>query len=203
MMHYAKQADITREELGEHPDIIYTDPPWGAGNLKYWRTMNGEREKDFRPSWEEFKLILAAICEKAKKHVFIEMGMRWRDEVVALISDSIPHIQSYTVMYGKPAKPLSLNYFSRCPVELPVMNGWHDEKYTWNSLAAVGVDDAVVLDPCCGLGMTARFSIAIGMVFHGYELNEKRLAKTQEWIAKVSKNPGEYRRKWQVKYGIS
>ena len=26
--------------LGERADIVYADPPWGPGNLKFWQTMN-------------------------------------------------------------------------------------------------------------------------------------------------------------------
>ncbi|MFO7180884.1 MAG: hypothetical protein DIU78_019440, partial [Pseudomonadota bacterium] len=42
---------------GSRADIIYSDPPWGPGNLYFWRTHNGESG---RPSWPGF---LETFCD--------------------------------------------------------------------------------------------------------------------------------------------
>ena len=42
--HKVQNADIMQGidnlMLNEKADFIYSDPPWGQGNLKYWQTMN-------------------------------------------------------------------------------------------------------------------------------------------------------------------
>jgi len=43
--HKVNCGSLTSPELdsmlaGERVDILYSDPPWGDGNLAYWQTMN-------------------------------------------------------------------------------------------------------------------------------------------------------------------
>ena len=52
------------------------------------------------------------------------------------------------------------------------------------ALAAVVRPAMIVLDPCTGLGMTARITHALGGCFRGGEMNPKRLARTEEWLRK-------------------
>jgi hypothetical protein len=40
--------DIMSDDLddlfqGAKADVLYTDPPWGEGSLKFWRTLNGQK----------------------------------------------------------------------------------------------------------------------------------------------------------------
>ena len=37
-------------------DILYSDPPWGLGNLKFWNTMNAKMNNvnKFEVNWDNF-----------------------------------------------------------------------------------------------------------------------------------------------------
>ncbi len=202
---FALQSDITSSFNFYSPEIIYTDPPWGPGNLKYWRTMNKEKTV---PSWDIFKDCLFTTCNQARNHVFIEMGMRWKDEIVTEIqkATTLKHAKTWIVTYGAKELPVSLNYFVQAktkPTKIRDLNGFHGESYTWHSLKSVCKPGITVLDPCCGLGMTARFSMAMDMRFIGYELNSKRLSTTHKWINKASENKVKLREKWEEKFALS
>jgi len=61
-----------RDALGGEPaDIVYSDPPWGPGNLMYWRTHNGEMD---RPNWDEFLDLFCRVVSTSVRdggHVFL------------------------------------------------------------------------------------------------------------------------------------
>lgn len=64
-------------------DFVYSDPPWGEGNLKYWQTMNlkmnpGTLRRDVSLSSfldRIFDVYLRYTKENAL--IFIEYGQRW------------------------------------------------------------------------------------------------------------------------------
>lgn len=176
--------DRAREALdGELVDIVYSDPPWGPGNLMYWRTHNNEIE---RPSWPDF---LATFCEvvalstRDHAHIFVEMGLRWVDELSRCM-ESFGHPETRrSVCYYGPAKnrlPNVLWYSGPGSTTDPA--GMHGVAMTKHALAGVARPGAVVFDPCCGKGMTARCAIRLGMRFAGVELNPKRVAVTQAFL---------------------
>lgn len=165
---------------GEKADIVYSDPPWGQGNLTYWRTHNGERE---RVSWVDFiGTFCAAVVAHAKPgaHVFVEMGERWVDEMAAIFEAlGLPESQRWRCFYSNPKLPNVLWYSGPGTTANPSgMSGVAMTAHVLRSVATVG---ALVLDPCCGKGMTGRTAMRLGMRFAGNELNPKRLAVTQSW----------------------
>lgn len=60
--------DINYQELlqGKRASILYTDPPWGDGNVRYWATMNKKMTgQDKKPlSYHEMIEILARIIRE-------------------------------------------------------------------------------------------------------------------------------------------
>jgi 16S rRNA G966 N2-methylase RsmD len=48
-IHRVQHGDIMNglDELmeGDKADFIYSDPPWGQGNLTYWQTMNKKNDR--------------------------------------------------------------------------------------------------------------------------------------------------------------
>jgi DNA modification methylase len=54
-----------------------------------------------------------------------------------------------------------------------------------NCIKAVAEEGAIVLDPCCGMGYTARAAVANKMRFRGNEFNSKRLQKTIDFLHSV------------------
>ena len=168
-------------------DIIYSDPPWGAGNLKYWRTHNGELES--RPDWAVF---MATFCQVVAEHrkpsapVFIEMGQRWADELArAMDAVGIVEAARWTAFYGSPKRPNVLWFSGPLVPESLILSG--GDAMTMSALRSVARPNSVVLDPCCGKGMTARCALKLGMRFRGVELNPKRAAVTRTWCESWAK----------------
>lgn len=205
--HRLINADITN--LGEMEDflrsqdidIIYSDPPWGPGNLKYWRTMNKEKTS---PDWGIFLNAFTELCRLARRHIFIEMGTRFKNELHRAIEKHGIHPKKvWEVYYGNPKRPLTLSWF---PIEhgakIQDMGNKHGERYTYQSLKAVAGPGYTVFDPCCGKGMTAKFSAVLDMHFVGIELNRERLEKTIEILKKIEANKPKYKRKFEKKYGV-
>lgn len=168
---------------GEIADIVYSDPPWGQGNLVYWRTHNGERvEVDWRAFMRKF-CRLVVTNSKPSAHIFIEMGLRWVDDVAReMASLGRPEAGRWRVLYGNPKLPNSLWYSGPgTPVNVTGLSG---VEMTTRALRSVAIPGALVLDPCCGKGMTARVAMRLGMRFVGNELNPKRLEFTRSWCSR-------------------
>ncbi len=183
----------------EKADVIYSDPPWGPGNQQYWHTMR-ERGSAPRTSWHDFVDTFAGVCASHAKEsapVFVEMGMRWAEELAAAMSAAGFFMRHrWVVTYGPKKKPLpvTLNYFcrpSRWAVDHSglaqrITHGMpdpaHGEPVTANVLRQVVQPGSVVLDPCTGLGMTARWTHKLGAHFRGTEMNATRLERTLSWL---------------------
>ena len=189
--HRLLNADITTGAVaelmsGELADVIYSDPPWGPGNQQYWHTYN-QRGSAPRTNWDDF---LAAFCSVCRAHktleapVFVEMGLRWAEQLdAAMALEGLPLQRMWAITYGHPARPNSLRLYG--PQDVPVtFTKTHGPPVTATILGAVVKPGMVVLDPCCGLGMTARNTHKLGGKFRGCELNPKRLAVTADWLQK-------------------
>jgi len=177
------QGSVTGLMGEELADVVYSDPPWGPGNQKYWHTMR-ERGASPRTSWPDF---LAAFCAVVVKHrradapVFVEMGLRWEQDLLdAMAAAGLPHVRTQRVLYGSPKRPNLLMLFGAdVNVDVAGMSG---EPMTYKVLGACVRPGSVVLDPCCGLGMTARCAHTLGGFFRGNEMNPARLAQTEAWL---------------------
>lgn len=175
-------GDLARLMGTERASVVYSDPPWGPGNLQYWATMH-QRGSAPRASWSEF---LEAFCRAVAAHsvadaaVFVEMGMRWVDDLArAMLAAGRIETTRWTVQYGSPPRPNALWYSG------PALPAGFDP--TPLNAAALPLEclrvcalqpDALVLDPCCGKGYTARAAHSLGLRFRGLELNPPRLAHT-------------------------
>jgi hypothetical protein len=168
----------------EAADIVYSDPPWGPGNLRYWRTHNEEAT----PDWEgerRWNTFLATFCDVVKAcvrpggHVFVEMGTRWVDQLASEMGKrEFAEAGRWTCYYGTPKLPNVLWYSGPGKVSLTADSG---VAMTMSAISCVAKPGLVVMDPCCGKGMTARCATRLGMHFVGVELNPKRAAKTIDW----------------------
>lgn len=182
--------------LGEKADFIYSDPPWGQGNLRYWQTIN-KRHTGKEPSeinYAEFLPFFFGLVSKyARDLAVIEYGVGWRDDVIKVASDAgLQHLGVYTSLY-KASKllPLDVHVFSKSGVvTIPEnfeskcleLRGVHLVKYIFDAL--MPKNSQIVLDPMCGMGYTAQAACDNGVRFFGNELNEKRLEKTKARLRK-------------------
>lgn len=187
-MHRIAQGDV---QLGAVADVmgidraavVYSDPPWGEGNLRYWRTAAGDPQ---RPRWGDFRerwcdAVAAVLAPGAS--VFVEMGERWADGFARALSDvGIGVTRRWTVQYGHPPRPNVLLYAGPALLDGFGPSALHGAALPRACVAAVARPGEIVLDPCCGKGYTARAAVAAGMLFRGVELNAKRLGVTMEWL---------------------
>ena len=185
-------GDITTGVVGnlmgdERADVIYSDPPWGPGNQRYWHTMR-ERGSEPRTPWLEFLALFCRACATHRKPdapVFIEMGLRWVDDIDSAMADvGIKKQHRWVPTYGPKSKPLpnALTLYCGQDVDIAMPSPMHGEPVTRAVLASVVGPCSVVLDPCTGLGMTARVTHTLGGHFRGTEMNAARLERTAAWL---------------------
>lgn len=176
---------LARRALGgQRARILYSDPPWGEGNLKYWRTHNGQVGHPV--SWSRFLGTLTEVVTVAIEHgghIFLEMGCRWADELSRHMECAgFPERARWGVLYGPASKPLPNVLWYSGPGATCDPTGLRGESMTRHVIDAVAEPDALVYDPCCGKGMTARCAVRAGMRFCGTELNPRRAAITTAWL---------------------
>lgn len=187
-------AGIEALMAGELADIIYSDPPWGLGNLRYWQTMNKKmtgQDLGQAGSLEAFlDQILSLSARYAKNILLIEYGVRWEEELKGMASaHGLTHVGRCTPIYSSANLPLHLHVFAKQPVALPEgylqgLNGTKGFETVMRATAPFAVPGGVVLDMCCGMGYSAQMAIRHGMRFRGNELNAARLAKTVKRLTK-------------------
>jgi hypothetical protein len=177
--------DSAAEALGgEVPLVLYCDPPWGPGLLAMFRTMNGQPEHE--TDWPGFLSLLADVAHFSRAtHVFIEMGPRWIDELAATMERAgFREAARWRMLYGQRKKPLPCFLWYSGPGAPCDPIDMFGEPATRHVIDSVAVPGALVFDPCCGKGMTARCAVRAGMRFAGVELNPKRAQVTIDWLEK-------------------
>ncbi len=193
-LHRVRHGDIldgvTDLMGGDQADIMYLDAPWN--NFKYWQTLNikmnpGAVRKEVTA--DAFLTTAFAIAVKyAKNIVFVEYGVKWREEIYGYgINAGLLYVGRASPYYTSKNLPLDLHIFSKRVVTLP--HGYLDKIEGTKGLATViaatfdfKVPGGIVLDPCCGLGYSAKMAVNYGMCFRGNELNGKRLMKTRDFL---------------------
>lgn len=181
----------------ETADLFYSDPPWGVGNLKFWQTKNlkdtGTPRTD--QDLDDFLSHIFRIASRyTKRVVMIEYGIRWRDEIIKRgEAVNLKHLDVIGLRYksGKGLLPLDLHVFSPSGGISALPRDYESQvrdTYGFDTLKkAVGplcIKGDTILDPCCGMGYTARAALENGMTFRGNELNAVRLQKTINLLEK-------------------
>lgn len=181
---------------GTQVDLLYSDPPWGSGNLKYWATMaRKDTGHDEQPvTYEDF---LRHIYALARRHgaqtVVIEYGLRWQNEVIQLAEEAgYTHRTTAHPVYrgGRSMLPMHLHLFSREPLPIDLsayreaILGTSGLKTVRAAMQPLIEPGSVVMDPCCGKGLGASVAADANAAFHGNEMNAKRLAETEAKLRK-------------------
>lgn len=172
-------------------DFLYSDPPWGQGNLKYWQTINNRHtgmEKN-EIEYNGFLIKYFAIVEKYLKDVaVIEYGEKWRHDIIKTVRDyGFHHHGACTSLYASGSKlyPVDIHLISKSgnyELTPEFIKGCYDlrglklVKHAFKSY--LPQDAKMVLDPMCGMGYTAQATIDNDLIFRGNELNALRLDKT-------------------------
>jgi hypothetical protein len=188
-------GDVDRMLAGETVAIFYSDPPWGDGNLAYWKTMNKKITGQDVPQINHEQLydrITQLIQRYVRGHVFIETGVRWEKYVSERLAQAgLQNIWPYRLTYGSGGKLLE----NRLIVATHGMAGlgpqfdfepssFRGAELVRRVVSSVATPGALAFDPCCGMGYTAKAAVAAGMRFYGNELNRARLDKTMDFLWK-------------------
>ena len=179
----------------QRAEILYVDPPWGAGMLKFFATQTKRHtgESVNVPPLDEFLNTLFTVAARhTSRYLAVEYGLRWEDKIqrLALLHGFDPWlIMSARYKSGKLLRPLHVHVFTVGDQPRPArlvsaVAGTHGPETPAAVLSVlapiVRADNPrpVVLDPCCGVGNTARAALETGLIFRGNEVDGVRLAKT-------------------------
>ena len=154
-------------------DCMYVDPPWGEANLRYWRTMNNQKE--YPVNWIFFLNRLFFIYSKnlKGKPAFIETGKRFVNDIVNVFGN--PQ-KIFTCLYKSGNK----KYENKLLVYNHVLNVDVTNKrgldLVLNCLKSVNLE--IVFDQWVGLGMTDRACNKLNIILLANELNKNRAERT-------------------------
>ena len=182
-----QHVDFNKLLEGSKAHILYTDPPWGDGNMKYWCTLN-KRHTGQEIEAMSYKTLIKIIKDMIKDHVdgyvFLETGNKWLDETLEDVKDVIYNEKVYSLRYKSGSKLLTnpvivgtTNPNLVLP-NLDALEGAIDEHSLKIAIPLLAKEGAILLDPTCGMGNSARSAIQNKMRFVGNEFNSKRLEKT-------------------------
>ena len=187
-------------------DLFYADPPWGNGHYKLFQTKNA-KDNNASKDGKNVSDMVVAILDLAARFtaddgvIIIKYGVGWRDWFLSVAADYLHHVRTIQNYYKTGSGPrLCEQHYFVTPNAPASHTSWvrsetedHQDRVgtgtgykgvyvpTFGSFAKKG---GVAADPCCGLGVMARFACDFEMEFRGNELNEKRLNKT---IARLQK----------------
>jgi hypothetical protein len=180
---------------GERVDVLYSDPPWGDGHLAYWQTMNRKMTGAETPQVKHDELydrIMGLVGRYVSGYVFIETGLRWKEYVIQrFLNAGLLMVADYPLTYRSGSK-LMENVLVCASTDMSFRREWppfnpcpyRGAELVRRVVGSVARPGGIVLDPCCGMGYTARAAVAAGMQFRGNELNQARLDKTIEFLKK-------------------
>jgi len=153
-------------------DILYTDPPWGEGMLKYFRTHNGQI--NHADNWMEFVRRLKFIKDRhVSGSAFIEIGNRNEADIREIFG----YPQGRYIAKYKNGTSLVLGYGEQ-PLGNP--NGKTGVSLVTEIISTLPSRPKSVLDCCVGLGMTVKAAKKLGMKVYANELNLKRATATMK-----------------------
>jgi hypothetical protein len=206
--HQVKHGSLTQgiDDLmkGHQVDVLYSDPPWGQGNISYWQTMNEKdtgKEREPKIELDTFLNVCFSTYQKyAKNLLFLEYGTKWVDMILDKATmHGFECLATITTEYASGSKwyPLHLHILAKNPTAemreiasnqafLKTVEGTHGYDTLRKVTQPFLTKGLTYLDPMCGMGYTAQLAIDNEGTFYGNELNAKRLQKT---ITRLEKDP--------------
>ena len=161
--------------LTDYPcDMMYVDPPWGAGVASTYRTKAGVQRRQVNAN-----NLYQRIVEPARVRqqlAYVETGIRQRKWLLGLLNDLGAQVTVWdTTYYGNKPSVLAAADWRPEPTGLPNFTGLDDED---TPLVAIKAHKpGRVLDPCGGRGLTARAAWQAGTASLLHELSPYRMAE--------------------------
>lgn len=180
------QDIVVDEHVYSKAYIVYCDPPWSPGCLKWWHTYMGQETR------YDYETFLASLCERiaraSPRHVFIEQSVNpehremFLNAVAVCVSWALPLIETYRVVYGRPRRPNVLLHWGHTPSCMD-LSGLYGDNLVQTAFRGVGdLRGRVVYDPCMGKGTTSRAAHKSGASFVGSEMNSRRFDCAIGWL---------------------
>jgi hypothetical protein len=167
---------------GRKASILYSDPPWGEGNTKYWATMARKTGQNVETVTYEALIgrIFDLVAKFVSEHVFIETGLRWKNDTLERMARvGLKNIEATDLTYGGGFQnALLFGSFVGGVGDLSRVKGMAGGKVAELAIQSLAREGDILFDPCCGMGYSARAALLNGMQFRGNELNAQRLQKT-------------------------
>jgi len=188
-----ESAEVDRLLLSEKARVLYTDPPWGDGNMKYWATLNRKATGNQFPILS-YQLMLDRILRLAKRnvegHLLLTVGQKWINQVKTAVEDAgMRNIRVFDCYYKSGSKnmPMLIVYGATSSSYQYDRSKFYPTDETGAELhrgivSAVAERGKTLFDPCCGVGNIARAALSNGMKFKGGDFNSARLKKTIEFL---------------------
>lgn len=185
---------------GGKASVVYCDPPWGQALLTQFAGKAGGPP---RLPWLAF---LDALAFTISAHaapdapIFVEMGRQWVGDMdEAMKRWAMPLLRRWEVTYGSNKAPSTVALYGTGPAPDITLPNTHGEAVTRSLLGAVVKPGDIVLDPCMGLGMTARVAHPLGGHVRGVELVPERMERTATWLRKHVENAAFWRQQEERK----
>ena len=165
-------------------DLVYVDPPWGAGNATGFRK---KASMDGKAQYDQLLARLASLVSHCQGDVFIEMGVRWADKLdQAMAAAGATRRFRWNITYYRKHPCTLSRYTFQGDRGFPLnLNGADDMETPYLALGAYP-SGKIVVDPMCGQGLTALAAHESGHQFHGFELHPRRMAVALERLATAS-----------------
>lgn len=205
--HIVQCSDIMKDQtkliemIRNKVDILYCDPPWGDGMIKFFNTLRKKQTNTYSENLPHNKMFLQRLAvltlESKAKFICIENGNKWSLETEEIFkSNGFFHVATINGYYDKPKKSMKVhlflnleqledksNEFIKSIKEKFIKNctdksGFELVESVFFACMGTNLKEKTVFDLCCGFGMTAKIAKKHGMNFIGNEVNQKRLDKT-------------------------
>lgn len=195
MKHKIIQSNIKDFAIDEHlennypngVDFCYTDPPWGSGNLKYWKTINKKATMTDAELIDQHILehrVVNVITNHVNNYAFIVYGVREADSLMSKFknSDKVTDVQYYEKTYNSGSKPtkncvicVTLNNAPKR--DFSALENLHGTKGLHYVCDMFKNDYQTVLEMFVGIGYYLKILDKYGYEVVGNELNKARLTK--------------------------
>ncbi len=159
-------------------DVIYTDPPWNPGNLRYFYTLSGEPDvPDYLSFLEALAIIFKDVCPWGR--IILDMGTKSFPKFQAIMEKWGGHLLgSEMTTYGNLRRPLTMSVWTfggeTEPVEIPTALHGYGE-IAWVIREFVKKGDRF-FDPCAGSLVYSILAARQGAQTFGIELIPRKLA---------------------------
>lgn len=182
--------------LNEKAYIVYTDPPWSQGNLKWWEKKLEKDTGNFISNnyvdiIEKLFNIVNLYCQE---WFFLEFSVKNEFILNNLNKINFKLIDIKTCLYKGGGKylPFKLHIFSKTgksnSIFSSILKTDKDYDVVKKAVYPIAKQNEILLDPFSGLGNSFRVAIETGMIYRGNEINEKRVLQSLKIYEKYGRN---------------